>query len=120
MIEKKARSRARYHENSGSNKPFKKIILSRKKSIITITLCSIPFLFGFLIPVFRLSLWAFISQDVIRSISLLSLVKNSLFLSVAVSLLTVVLALLLVFSAKYFQQINILYFFLHQYLIHLY
>ena len=46
LIEKKARSRARYHENSGSNKPFKKIILSRKKSIITITLCSIPFLFG--------------------------------------------------------------------------
>ena len=104
LIEKKARSRARYHENSGSNKPFKKIILSRKKSIITIALCSIPFLFGFLIPVFRLSLWAFISQDVIRSISLLSLVKNSLFLSVAVSLLTVVLALLLVFSAKYFQS----------------
>ena len=104
LIEKKARSRARYHENSGSNKPFKKIILSRKKSIVTIALCSIPFLFGFLIPVFRLSLWAFISQDVIRSISLLSLVKNSLFLSVAVSLLTVVLALLLVFSAKYFQS----------------
>ena len=104
MIEKKARSRARYHENSGSNKPFKKIILSRKKSIVTIALCSIPFLFGFLIPVFRLSLWAFISQDAIKSISLLSLIKNSLFLSVAVSFLTVVLALLLVFSAKYFQS----------------
>ena len=104
MIEKKARSRARYQENSGSNKPFKKIILSRKKSIVTIALCSIPFLFGFLIPVFRLSLWAFISQDAIRSISLLNLVKNSLFLSVAVSLVTVVLALLLVFSAKYFQS----------------
>ena len=104
LIEKKARSGARYHENSGSNKPFKKIILSRKKSIITIALCSIPFLFGFLIPVFRLSSWAFISQDAIRSISLLSLVKNSLFLSVAVSLLTVILALFLVFSAKYFQS----------------
>ncbi|MAV15651.1 MAG: iron ABC transporter permease [Candidatus Marinimicrobia bacterium] len=102
--EKKIRSRARFSEKSGSNKPFQKILIRDNKLYMAIFCCLIPLALGFIIPVARLSYWAWISRESFLDINAFQLIRNTLFLASLASLLTTALAIILVFSARFFNS----------------
>ena len=104
FFEKKIRSRARFNENLGSNKPFQKIILHNHKSYLAIFCCLIPVALGFIIPVSRLSYWAWLSRESFLAINAVQLITNTLLLALLTSLITTLLAILLVFSTRFFNS----------------
>tara|TARA_B100001123_G_scaffold123973_1_gene144372 strand:- start:1109 stop:2626 length:1518 start_codon:yes stop_codon:yes gene_type:complete len=104
IIEKKLRSGSKYHELVNSKPLSDKIPLQKNKSIIAIICCSIPLMFGFVIPISRLISWAWISRSIASDIVGIELIVNSLGLAMITSLGTVIIAIILVFSARYFKS----------------
>ena len=104
IIEKKLRSGSKYHELVNSKTLSDKITLHKNKSIIAIICCSIPLMFGFVIPISRLISWAWISRSIASDIVGIELIVNSLGLAMITSLGTVIIAIILVFSARYFKS----------------
>ena len=104
IIEKKLRSGSKYHELVNSKPLSDKIPLQKNKSIIAIICCSIPLMFGFVIPISRLISWAWISRSIASDIVGIELIVNSLGLAMVTSLGTVIIAIILVFSARYFKS----------------
>ena len=66
VIEKIYSRREKYHNVRGSGNNFKRISIDKEKTIMVLLFCSIPFLFGFLIPVGRLFTWLIYSNFHIR------------------------------------------------------
>ena len=104
IMEKKLRSGSKYHELVNSKPLSDKIPLQKNKSIIAIICCSIPLMFGFVIPISRLISWAWISRSIASDIVGIELIVNSLGLAMITSLGTVIIAIILVFSARYFKS----------------
>ena len=103
-LEKQARSRSKYHDSLHSKPTSKKIILNKNKSTAAIACCLTPLILGFVIPLFRLMSWAWISRDKASALVSIEMISNSLGLSIISSISIVLIALLLVFTARYFNS----------------
>ena len=103
-LEKQARSRSKYHDSLHSKPISKKIILNKNKSIAAIACCLTPLILGFVIPLFRLMSWAWISRDKASALVSIEMISNSLGLSIISSISIVLIALLLVFTSRYFNS----------------
>ena len=103
-LEKQARSRSKYHDSMHSKPTSKKIILNKNKSTAAIACCLTPLILGFVIPLFRLMSWAWISRDKASALVSIEMISNSLGLSIISSISIVLIALLLVFTSRYFNS----------------
>ena len=103
-LEKQARSRSKYHDSLHSKPTSKKIILNKNKSTAAIACCLTPLILGFVIPLFRLMSWAWISRDKASALVSIEMISNSLGLSIISSISIVLIALLLVFTSRYFNS----------------
>ena len=103
-LEKQARSRSKYHDSLHSKPMSKKIILNKNKSTAAIACCLTPLILGFVIPLFRLMSWAWISRDKASALVSIEMISNSLGLSIISSISIVLIALLLVFTSRYFNS----------------
>ena len=104
VLEKQARSRSKYHDSLHSKPMSKKIILNKNKSTAAIACCLTPLILGFVIPLFRLMSWAWISRDKASALVSIEMISNSLGLSIISSISIVLIALLLVFTSRYFNS----------------
>jgi len=105
LIEKLLRSGAQYHEDNKSNQPFQRYSLGKLKSSLAIFCCTLPLALGFIIPVTRLGLWARTALDNNFDQSyFIKLILNSVGLAITASLATVIVALFLVYVARYFKS----------------
>ena len=102
-IEKRIRAQSRFSYKSATSS-FEKIKLSGKKSIFPLIICSVPIIFGFMIPFLRMVSWAWRSKNYIAEISVFQLASNTLLIAIIVSVSTVLLSILLGFSSKYFKS----------------
>ena len=103
-LEKQARSRSKYHDSMHSKPTSKKIILNKNKSTAAIACSLTPLILGFVIPLFRLMSWAWISRDKASALVSIEMISNSLGLSIISSISIVLIALLLVFTSRYFNS----------------
>ena len=103
-LEKQARSRSKYNDSLHSKPMSKKIILNKNKSTAAIACCLTPLILGFVIPLFRLMSWAWISRDKASALVSIEMISNSLGLSIISSISIVLIALLLVFTSRYFNS----------------
>ena len=103
-LEKQVRSRSKHHDALHSKPMSKKIILNKNKSTAAIACCLTPLILGFVIPLFRLMSWAWISRDKASALVSIEMISNSLGLSIISSISIVLIALLLVFTSRYFNS----------------
>ena len=103
-LEKQVRSRSKYHDSLHSKPMSKKIILNKNKSTAAIVCCLTPLILGFVIPLFRLMSWAWISRDKASALVSIEMISNSLGLSIISSVTIVLIALFLVFTSRYFKS----------------
>ena len=103
-LEKQVRSRSKYHDSLHSKPMSKKINLNKNKSTAAIACCLTPLILGFVIPLFRLMSWAWISRDKASALVSIEMISNSLGLSIISSISIVLIALLLVFTSRYFNS----------------
>ena len=103
-LEKKIRSEARYGDKSTKSLSYKRNYLKGKKYIFALTVCILPFTFGFIIPVSRMLYWAWLSKNYLNDLNTFQLTFNTLTIALLTSISTVVLSILLGFSSKYFKS----------------
>ncbi|MDG1892067.1 MAG: iron ABC transporter permease [Verrucomicrobiota bacterium] len=104
LLEKKLRFGAKFHKTCPSDKPFQRYRLDLAKAIPAIFICLLPLLTGFIVPFIRLSYWAMLTATATLNWSFLTLTLNSVAVAAATSVTSVLLALLLVFTARYFRS----------------
>lgn len=98
-IEKHSRRRIKYHTKK-SNRSSYSAKLSLAKSIKLILLCCIPLLFGFVIPVWQLLIWAIQTHQQLLEPAFWSLLENTLTLAIITSMLALILALSVTYSHR--------------------
>ena len=98
-IEKHSRRRVKYHTRRSNHSP-RSDKLSLQKSFKLILLCSVPLLFGFVIPVWQLLVWAIQTHQQLMEPAFWSLLENTVTLAVITSLLALILALSVAYSHR--------------------
>jgi|TARA_B100001250_G_scaffold411808_2_gene441360 iron(III) transport system permease protein len=102
ILEKWLRFGAKFHKNSKSDRPFKPYELGQIKSFLAILCCLFPLIVGFVLPLSRLAYWASQTIGNVFDSNFLMLTFNSIAIATAASLITVLLAIFLIFTARYF------------------
>lgn len=103
-LENWQRGKSKFVSNDSSFKPIRKLTLSNKGKIAAFTVCLIPFLFGFLVPVMQLSYWAFQTAKDVVNTGFILLVLNSFFLAVGAAIMCVLVALILIYTARIYHS----------------
>jgi iron(III) transport system permease protein len=99
-VERGLRRGKRVEESSGSHRPLRRYELRGFRAAAAFTICLIPLLIGFLIPVAQLGYWAVLTARHVVDVGFLRLVLNTFLLATAASSLCVVLALLLAYATR--------------------
>lgn len=99
-LEQWQRGKAKYDENRSGSKPLQRYNPTTGKKILISIWCFIPILLGFILPVFQLINWWWVSETSIFDSTFATLVGNSFSLAAITSLLGVAVALLLIYSIK--------------------
>ncbi len=102
-LEQKNRSRSNFSVKS-FNGAIQKEDVSTIKAIFVGIFCLIPLILGFAIPIFKLGYWFIISIHYIKQINIITLIYNTIILAFSTSLITVLLSLFIIFSAKYYRN----------------
>tara|TARA_B100000902_G_scaffold65718_1_gene72218 strand:- start:5290 stop:6933 length:1644 start_codon:yes stop_codon:yes gene_type:complete len=102
ILEKWLRFGAKFHNNSKSDRPFKPYELGQIKSFLAILCCLFPIIIGFILPISRLVYWASQTIENVIDSNFLILTANSIAIATAASLITVLLAIFLTFTSRYF------------------
>jgi iron(III) transport system permease protein len=99
-IEFWSRKQARYF--TGQNQPLSGVlpILTGRKSAMAFTICLLPILFGFLLPALQLLDWAINVADTQLDAEFFTLVWNSFGLAFITALITISIALLLLYVKR--------------------
>ena len=95
MLERWSRSRARFHHTTNTYQRLPRVKLKPSHAWIALVACSLPLLFGFLIPVTQLVLWALQTFDQMVDARFLALARNSFLLAGAAALVALIPALML-------------------------
>jgi iron(III) transport system permease protein len=100
VLERWSRRQARFHHTSQRYRKITKFSLRGWRAAAAFTVCLFPLLFGFLVPVGRLALWALQTWRHAIDSDFWALVVNSLFLAAAAALLTLLFALFLAYGQR--------------------
>ncbi len=100
VLERSSRRHARYHHTSQRHQAIRRHRLRSTRAGLAFAFCSLPLLFGFLIPAGQLAAWALTISHTAYDARFLTLVTNSLGLAAAAALLALVFALLLGYGKR--------------------
>ena len=99
-LEKFNQRKLRFYNLSYRYKNIEKISLNRINSLIAFSICFLPIFFGFILPFFVLLNLGYGNLDLWINASLISAIKNTLVVSGLAALVTVTLALLMVYGIR--------------------
>ena len=100
FMERYSRRRARFHSTSNKDNRGQRYQLTGWRAFWATLACSLPVLFGFLIPALQLLYWTLNNADYALGSEFFTLILNSLFLAVAAAVVAVSLALLLAYAKR--------------------
>ena len=103
-LEKVYRKGAKYDGRGGGSNTLKRIELRGQKQLPVILFCLTPLLLGFFIPVGRLFSWMLRHDVTTNDLNLFSVILNTVGISLASSVLIVLIAFLIIFSKNYFNK----------------
>ena len=109
LLERYTRQAARYQSPAQAQKTWR-YPLSTRKAIFAIIICSLPVIFGFVIPAIQLSSWAIQSASEIVDASFFTLTFNTIRLAAMVAFIVVAAATLLTYGKRVSNDIIIAYF----------
>lgn len=98
FIEKYVRRKQRFYQNNNYFSSYNKEKLVGKKAVIAFSLCFTPILIGFIIPTITLAVYSYNYFEQSWTVDFRHYMFNSLFLASFAAFLTVLLALVLVYS----------------------
>jgi len=99
LLERYSRRRARYHSAAESRARADLIPLMGSKAFMAVVLCTAPLMFGFIIPVTQLLLWAVFEAESLGW-DFVSLAWNSFSLSFLAAIIVVALAIILSYAKR--------------------
>ena len=99
LLERYSRRRARYHSAAESRARADLIPLMGSKAFMAVVLCTAPLMFGFIIPVTQLLLWAVFEAESLGW-DFVSLAWNSFSLAFLAAIIVVVLAIILSYAKR--------------------
>ena len=99
-LEKFNQRKLRFYNLSYRHKNIEKISLNRFHSLVAFSICFFPIFFGFILPFFVLLNLGYGNLDLWINASLISAIKNTLIVSGLAALITVTLALLMVYGIR--------------------
>ena len=102
LLEKWLRFGAKFHKTSPSDRPFQRYPLGQAKAGLALLCCLVPLVIGFALPLSRLAYWASLTAGKVLDATFLKLTLNSIGVATATGLATVMIALFLAFTARYF------------------
>jgi iron(III) transport system permease protein len=105
LLERLSRRKAQYFSHGGINPYCSKYKLKGLKSLGAFTACSIPLLFGFLIPATQLFFWALLTWRKALDFNFFQLVCNSLVLGVGAAFLALIFSLFFAYGQRIFPGI---------------
>lgn len=100
MAERVSRGRARYHNTTGRNRPMAGAHLSGIKALLAVLVCSLPLIFGFILPAVLLLKMALTEGDAQFGERFFVLSRNSFVLAGTTAAIGVLLALLMAYGAR--------------------
>lgn len=100
LLERTLRKGSRYHNAGRSQSPSQPITLTGFKSWLVFLLCFLPVLLGFILPALQLIAWSFKRFDIWLDAQFWQLVSNSLTLAALAAVVTVLIALWLVYGKR--------------------
>ena len=103
LLERLARARQKQFNSSDRFKAIDTYKLTGWKAAFAWSVCALPILLGFLIPVFILGSYAIQHLDQFDQEDFLTYAGNSFFLSAAAALITILIALLLAYSKRLYR-----------------
>lgn len=99
LIERYSRQASKY-QNSVQSKINWRYQLTGAKSLLALLICSLPIIFGFIVPAIQLGLWSYKTASEVIDLSFLSLIFNTLQLAIIVALTIVVTATILAYGKR--------------------
>jgi iron(III) transport system permease protein len=100
LVERGSRRRARYHHTSERYQVLTPVRLRGRAAAGAIAACAAPLLFGFIVPVTQLGLWAVETWRAMVSAEFLALAANSFGLAAVAAVLTVAAAAYLAYGQR--------------------
>ena len=100
LVEKYLRGRIRFNGNTSAERSREVLTLHGKASAAAISLCLIPAIFGFIIPLLQLISWAIETADEMLDAHFWQLTWNSLLLAISAAALTLVIATILAYARR--------------------
>lgn len=100
VVERLSRRQARYHHTSNKYSQLPEYRLRGWKAIVATIMCSLPVIFGFLLPAAQLSAWAVQTWEDMVDESFLTLTLNTVLLGLSAAVLAVLLALFLAYGKR--------------------
>lgn len=94
------RGRAKYDNHAGRFRPLPQMSLTGWRGLAATVICLVPLLFGFLLPVAQLLLWAWGSAARVLTPHFFTMLLNSFLLAGVAALLTIAVALLIVYAVR--------------------
>ena len=101
VAERYSRKRNKYYNLIDSKTRFSEYKLKNRDMFIVFLTCSFPIVFGFLIPMMQLLIWAYTAWKNVMNDGFISLIYNSVLLASVAS----IISLLIAFSINYSQRI---------------
>ncbi len=101
VAERHSRKRNKYYNLIDSKTRFSEYKLKNRDMFIVFLTCSFPIVFGFLIPMMQLLIWAYTAWKNVMNDGFISLIYNSVLLASVAS----IISLLIAFSINYCQRI---------------
>lgn len=100
LVEKYLRGRIRFNGNTSAERSREVLTLHGKAAAAAISLCLIPAIFGFIIPLLQLISWAIETADEMLDAHFWQLTWNSLLLAISAAALTLVIATILAYAKR--------------------
>jgi iron(III) transport system permease protein len=100
LAERWQRGGARYAGSGAGNRPLERYRLTGVRSAAVITLCALPLLFGFLVPVTQLGIWTLRTAPAAMDAGFLRLAANSFGLATLAGALCLAVAVVLQFAGR--------------------
>lgn len=100
LLERWSRHQARYHHTTNRYQALPEIRLGRFSAWLATTACLLPLLFGFLLPVAQLTLWAIQTWEQMVDAEFYTLAANSFTLAGIAAVMALVAALLLGYGKR--------------------
>jgi iron(III) transport system permease protein len=105
IMERMQRGNMRYETLGSSFRPVKRVKLKTTGALMAWIICLIPLLLGFIIPAIMLLYWAIQTAPFVMNYRFFELLANSFFLAALASVVVVVAALFIAFTARSYSSL---------------